>query len=252
MGNCPSCGASSFFGITTKECFWCGKIVCDKCVPQWHGTLTLKTQTSVLYQTVGFCSDACYYQFSDRIQQYPKHKFVGTDIQNFNAKVLNAWHEAIFDAAANDFKATVRHATQFHSDYAPAIPWWDSARKSLWIYVEFYNRAKLALAENLEKCGRTQDAASIFEELQMYDKSKALRESDRHILVKNTNVSVNLNALLQQIKDGGIVAVFRCPFCGGKLKVNRDTTLDTLKRCEHCGSEITAMDLADFLKTALT
>ena len=43
-----------------------------------------------------------------------------------------------------------------------------------------------------------------------------------------------------------------CPFCGGKLKVNKNSTLDSLKICEHCGSEIESMDLADFLKTALT
>jgi uncharacterized protein with PIN domain len=86
----------------------------------------------------------------------------------------------------------------------------------------------------------------------MYDKARELRDTDRHIIVKNTSVSVNLNSLLQQIKDGGIVAVFRCPFCGGKLKVNKESTVDNLKRCEHCGSEITSMDLADFLKTALT
>lgn len=86
----------------------------------------------------------------------------------------------------------------------------------------------------------------------MYDKSRELRETDKHIIVKNTNVSINLNTLLQQVKDGGIVAVFRCPFCGGKLKINKNTTLDSLKTCEHCSSEITSMDLADFLKTVLT
>jgi transcription initiation factor IIE alpha subunit len=109
----------------------------------------------------------------------------------------------------------------------------------------------LALAKNLEKCGRTQDAAKIFEELQMYDKSRELRQQDRNIVIKNTNVSVNLNSLLQQVKDGGIVAVFRCPVCGGKLKVNQSTTLDSLKKCEHCDSDISTLDLADFLKTIL-
>jgi hypothetical protein len=43
-----------------------------------------------------------------------------------------------------------------------------------------------------------------------------------------------------------------CPSCGGKLKINKNTTVDSLKICEHCNSEIESMDLAGFLKTVLT
>ncbi len=167
----------------------------------------------------------------------------------FDDKVTYAWNKAILNTVANDFKAKAQHAVNIHTKTGVAFPWWDSESKHSWMYLKFYNRAKLALAQNLEKCGRTQDAAKVFEELCMYDKSRELRETDRHIVVKNTNVSINLNTLLQQVKDGGIVAVFRCPFCGGKLKINKNTTLDSLKLCEHCNSEITSMDLADFLKT---
>ena len=71
-------------------------------------------------------------------------------------------------------------------------------------------------------------------------------------MVKKKDVSINLNALLQQVKDGGLVAIFRCPHCGGKLKVSDKTTLNSLKYCEHCGSEIESIDLADFLKTVLS
>lgn len=205
-----------------------------------------------VYTSVGFCSDACYHQFCDRIQKYPMNNLVGTDIAGFSDKVTNVWNQAILNAIANDYRAKAQYAIEIHSKNYCAFPWWDSAKKPFPAYAPFYNKAKLALAENLERCGRTQDAAKIFEELCMYDKSRELREKDRHIIVKNTNVSVNLNALLQQVKDGGIVAVFRCPFCGGKLKINKNTTMDSLKICEHCNSEIESMDLADFLKTALT
>jgi len=152
---------------------------------------------------------------------------------------------------AKDFSAKAQAAVIMHSAYFPAFPWLDTNGKSYWMYSYLYNKCKIALAQNLERCGRTQDAAIVFEELQMYDKARELREKDRRIIVKNTNVSVNLNALLQQVKDGGVVAVFRCPFCGGNLKINKDTTLDSLKICEHCHSEITSMDLADFLNAVL-
>lgn len=66
------------------------------------------------------------------------------------------------------------------------------------------------------------------------------------------DISVDLNVLLKQVKDGGIVAVYRCPHCGGKLKIGKDTSLKSLETCEHCGSEIEAMVLADFLRVALS
>jgi DNA-directed RNA polymerase subunit RPC12/RpoP len=48
------------------------------------------------------------------------------------------------------------------------------------------------------------------------------------------------------------VAVYRCPHCGGKLKIDKDARMDKLRVCEYCGSEIETMDLADFLRTALS
>ena len=86
----------------------------------------------------------------------------------------------------------------------------------------------------------------------MYEKAKSLREKDKQMIVKRTEVSFNLNELLKQIKDGGIVAVYRCPHCNGTLRINNKTSLKSLKTCEHCGSEIETVDLADFLKTALS
>jgi hypothetical protein len=257
MGSCPSCGASSFFSVSTKQCVFCGKIVCNKCVPNWHGQFQIKTMMESpssfpFYQTVGFCSDNCYYQFWENVQKYPVSHIIGTEINGFSYSIQYAWNQAILNSVANDLKAMAQNSIQIHSPNNPSFPWWDGKKVHLYAYAPFYSKAKLALAENLEKCGRIQDAARIFEELHMYDKSRELRQQDRHILIKNTNVSVNLNSLLQQVKDGGIVAVFRCPFCGGKLKVNQNSTLDSLKKCEHCNSDIATMDLADFLKTVLT
>jgi DNA-directed RNA polymerase subunit RPC12/RpoP len=74
---------------------------------------------------------------------------------------------------------------------------------------------------------------------------------DEQITVKRVDVTVDLNRLLQQIREGGLVIVYRCPHCGGPLKVGKDTSAGSLKVCEHCGSEIESIDLADFLRTAL-
>jgi DNA-directed RNA polymerase subunit RPC12/RpoP len=74
----------------------------------------------------------------------------------------------------------------------------------------------------------------------------------KQVVVKQTVVSVDLNSLLQQIRDGGIVALYRCPRCGGNLKIDKETTIESLKVCPYCGSNIKAMDLAEFLRTALS
>lgn len=265
MARCPSCGASSLFGFYTKQCANCGKIVCDQCVPQWFGPVRFKTYAEntstqpARYETTGFCSVKCFGQFWDKILDYQAEPQIGTDMRSFGDNVIVLWNKAIVNAfakgnpnAARSLVPKADYAVQIHSDRFPAFPWWDSSGKLLWMFERFRAKAKTSLAQNLEKCGRIDDAAKVYEDLRMYDKARELRERDRQILVRKTDVSVNLNALLQQVKDGGIVAIFRCPRCGGKLKIGDKTTLNSLKVCEHCGSEIESMDLADFLKAALS
>ena len=211
------------------------------------------------YETVGFCSTNCFSQFWERVFDYPLDYEIGTDVENFNKKLILLWNQAITSSAAkcNPSVASylvpkVKYAEQIHSTQFAAFPYWDNSSKVVWMFEKFRVKAQTALAQNLEKCGRTQDSAKVFEDLRMYDKARELRERDRQIMVKKTDVSVNINALLEQVKDGGIVAIFRCPHCGGKLKISDKTTLNSLKKCEHCGSEIESMDLADFLKTVLS
>lgn len=116
----------------------------------------------------------------------------------------------------------------------------------------FSKECRLALAKNLEQAGRYQNAAVVYEQLDDYDSARKMREKDKRVEVKQTNVSVDLNALLKQFQNGGIVAVYRCPHCNGKLKISKDTTMKSLRTCEYCNTEIEAVDLAGFLKTAMS
>ena len=106
--------------------------------------------------------------------------------------------------------------------------------------------------ENWIKAGRFEDAARLLEKSGRYEEAGKMRLKGQQIAVKQTSVSVDLNKLLQQIAEQGIVAVYRCPHCGGKLKVEKGTSEAKLRVCEHCSSEIETMDIADFLKTALS
>lgn len=107
--------------------------------------------------------------------------------------------------------------------------------------------------------GRYEDAASecqeiaqLYEGQGLYDKAREMRDRARQLMGKGPQVILDLNKLIAQVRDGGIVAVYRCPHCGGNLKVDKGTNVEHLKVCEHCGSVIDAMDLADFIRTALS
>ena len=111
---------------------------------------------------------------------------------------------------------------------------------------------KLIQAKHFEKMREFENAAKIYKSLGMYEEAGNVRARSNELTIKKTDISLDLNTLLRQIKDGGIVAIYRCPNCGGKLKVGSTTTSNSLKTCEHCGSEIESLDLADFLKTVLS
>jgi DNA-directed RNA polymerase subunit RPC12/RpoP len=106
--------------------------------------------------------------------------------------------------------------------------------------------------QNLLKAGNFEEAARLYEKRGMYEEAGRVRARNREIIIKKTEVKVDLNNLLKQVAEEGIVAVYRCPHCGGRLKIGKDTTAMYLRVCEHCGSEIETMDLADFLKTVLS
>ena len=103
-------------------------------------------------------------------------------------------------------------------------------------------------AQKAELAGNHEAAAMIYEKMDMYEEAGIARAKSKEALVK----IIDLNKLLQQAKDGGIVVAYRCPHCGGNLRIGKDTSSESLKICEHCGSEIKTIDLLDFLRTALS
>jgi DNA-directed RNA polymerase subunit RPC12/RpoP len=241
-------------------------------LPKWAGWFNAKTrvettETQQIYSSIGFCSASCSLAFWGEVRRYPLEE-IGTDTTHFAQNLRKLWYKAILRSLAcsptrSEAAITaVNLAIQLETKNYKAIPLGitddgtfveDAASKVGNITLEFVNRGHLTLAQNLEKCGRPLDAADIYEKyLRNYDKARQLREKDKHVIVKQTDISINLNALLQQLKDGGIVALYRCPHCNGTLKIGKDTSAESLKVCEHCGSKIETFDLADFLKTALS
>ena len=109
----------------------------------------------------------------------------------------------------------------------------------------------LVKAQNLKVVRRFEDAAKIYEKLGLYSEAGKTRAKGEEVKVKKIEVSVDLNSLLEQVKDGGIAVVYRCPHCNGKLKVGKSSNIESLKSCGYCGSEIQTIEIADLLRTAL-
>jgi len=105
----------------------------------------------------------------------------------------------------------------------------------------------ILLAKNLEKAARYEEAAKIYEELGMFDEAGRQRRKEKEIRV----VTVDLNVIIDQLKETGLTVAYRCPSCGAFIKIKGDTKPDSLSSCEYCGAMIDRIDLANFLKSVL-
>lgn len=113
-------------------------------------------------------------------------------------------------------------------------------------------------AEIAEQAGRYEDAAEIYENLsrtlkdkKLLDKARKLRTLARRVPPVKV-ITVDVNKLIQQLREDGLVVAYSCPRCGGKLKISGGTKPESLKFCSYCGSKLDTMDLAEFLRTTLS
>lgn len=114
---------------------------------------------------------------------------------------------------------------------------------------ELERKQAIEYAENLTKARRFEDAAKIYESLGMWEEAGRVREMAR--ISKRITVTVNLNKLLQQLKEGGITTTYKCPNCGAPINIDGNTTESALKFCSYCGAALKTTDLVDFIQKIL-
>jgi hypothetical protein len=197
MGKCPSCGKNYLFSTPSDKCCWCGKIVCKNCLSRWIGGFSVKTgletrsndgsiQNGPDYGFIGLCSGECRREFWKAVFNYPLAD-VGTDVTQFGQNVRKLWQTAILNALnctphSGEAIAKVKYAIQIETQDFKAIPLGISDDGKLEkdirrIRLYFIKRGYSALAGNLERCGRTLDAADIYrKKLKLYDKARQLRK----------------------------------------------------------------------------
>lgn len=88
-------------------------------------------------------------------------------------------------------------------------------------------------------------AAGIYQNLGMWKEAGEVRRNGRRQIV--TQVHVNVNDLVDQVRKAGIATDYACPACGGHIHITGETTLATLRNCQYCGSVVQTTDLVEFL-----
>jgi hypothetical protein len=262
MGKCANCQRSSFL-LKKANCVVCGKEGCEQCF-----TFLFRILDEFCYprEDVYVCSKKCFESFATLIEEQitpdeitveniipPYHYLVERAIfSNSNLKLSTKSQSYAQKKKQPHIWFLKKHVSRYDLEglgkhFDNVI---ENTSNPLW--QRLYRHIRLIQAKHYETLHEFENAAKIYRDFRMYEEAGKVRGKRNEFVVRKTDISLNLNALLQQVKDGGIVAIYRCPHCNGKLKISNKSTLNSIRTCEHCGSEIEAMDLADFLKTALS
>jgi len=108
---------------------------------------------------------------------------------------------------------------------------------------------KIAYAKNLELAKRYEDAARAYETLGLWKEAGMTRDRKSARTVKH--VTVNLNDLIEKVRDGGLTIPFRCQSCGATITINSGSSPDGLRFCAFCGSAVDPDSLLDIVRNAL-
>jgi hypothetical protein len=191
------------------------------------------------------CSQECFKTFANRIEKHISPKDVGLSLESAIDNLEPLVIEILNDEEGNNFG---EHGSKKNKIFYVKLGKKGGAN----LCEELERHVSFLVVKNLKTSGNFEGAAKVYEEMGLYEEAGKVRASNKEISIKKTEVKLDLNNLLRQISDGGIVAIYRCPNCGGKLKIGKDTKPSSLRTCEHCQSEMSTMDISDFLKTALS
>jgi len=107
-------------------------------------------------------------------------------------------------------------------------------------------KKKLEMARNLEDAGSYEDAALLFEELEMWkDAGKARRRMKESV---TKHIHIDANDLFKQIKSEGLAVPYKCPNWSGTMKIDGRKRFD---ECPYCGTDIDFKTLSDLVETLL-
>ena len=104
-------------------------------------------------------------------------------------------------------------------------------------------------AKNFESARRYEDAAKIYEVLGLWKEAGSVREQKSSRTVKH--VTVNINDLIEKVRDGGLTIPYKCHSCGATITIDSSSNPDGLKFCSYCGSAVDPDSMLNIIKSAL-
>lgn len=107
----------------------------------------------------------------------------------------------------------------------------------------------ISQAKNYETARRYEDSAKTYESLGLWKEAGAAREKKSARTVKH--VTVNINDLIEKVRDGGLTIPYKCRSCGATITIDSTSNPDGLKFCSYCGSGVDLDSMLDIIKTAL-
>ena len=110
---------------------------------------------------------------------------------------------------------------------------------------DHHRQLGLGHAKNMLDAARYEDAARTYELMGMYREAGEARRIGRRQVT--TQVSVNVNDLLEQLRRMGLTASYTCPVCHSPSSISGDSPPDALAKCRYCGAVIHPTDLVEAL-----
>jgi hypothetical protein len=249
MGKCPNC-YNIRVRIKYEQCVVCGKEGCARCfVPLLNVIWGDLKSERFLNSRLFVCSEKCLDSFIEMVgnkigesrvdineTQVPAIQFIDTTLSNNDFTLKDQVREGI-----TQYPLGAPQEGRFHNYNNVNQKLLDEIQR-----IGQINRAKLLLIVR-----RFEDAAQIYEQLRLYEEAGKARYQDQQVSIKKTEIFVDLNALIKQIKDGAVV-VYCCPHCKAPITINNKTKTDELKHCNYCKTAYDILDITDVQRKTLS
>ncbi|TLZ55727.1 MAG: hypothetical protein E6K17_05215 [Methanobacteriota archaeon] len=213
MAVCPTCGSQVGYA-NSGTCVVCRNFGCDSCL-RVFGWAQVDSRPGSLPVAQRICSANCFNQWAwGHVQQ---------------GYALEVWGQY-----------WSLRGTQLEPAFATLVDGVVAAhRRSL----------QLSHAEHLVEAERFEEAAKIYEKLKMWKEAGEIRRRSRRVVT--TQVHVDVNHLIDQMRQGGLATTYSCPACRSPIAISGTTSPNSLQTCGYCGSAIQTTDLVEFLTRAV-
>ena len=154
------------------------------------------------------------------------------------------------------YSPDTKKTTQYYSNweqtleinYVSTVTWDNLASQMKACFDRVLSRAETyCTAEIAIRSGRYEDAAKAFEQLTLFEEAGRVRKMALQERNTSRNVSVNMNQLLDQVRNGGLALAYKCPSCGGSIKIDKDFD-PGMRVCGYCGTPLDTTVIATMLK----